>query len=58
MSDHSQLAKTGAGLGGVVVIGGLSIQGYILLAITFVIVGIGAVAARFAFRPHRDHSQR
>lgn len=56
MSDHSQLAKTGAG--GALVIGGTVVTGWWLLAIALGIVLIGAVGVRYGFRSGRSASQR
>lgn len=56
MSDHSQLARTGAA--GALVIGGTVITGWWLLAIAAGVVAAGALAVRFAFRSGRSASQR
>lgn len=56
MSDHSQLAKTGAG--GALVIGGTVVTGWWLLAIAASVVLVGALAVRFTFRAGRSASQR
>lgn len=56
MSDHAQLARTGAG--GVLVIGGTAITGSWLLAIAVGIILTGAIAVRFSFRRGRTAGQR
>lgn len=58
MSDHSQLAKTGTALGGVITIGGVAYSGYLVVAIALFVVGTIAVTLRFGFRRNRNASQR
>ncbi|MGW6292444.1 hypothetical protein [Streptomyces sp. NPDC055058] len=53
MSD--QLARTGTA--GTLVIGGVAVTGYYLLAIALAIVLAGAVAIRVGFRARLDASQ-
>lgn len=56
MSDNTQLAKTGA-VGGAVVIGSTVITGWWLLGIAAGIVLIGALCVRFGFRRGKEAGQ-
>jgi hypothetical protein len=56
MSDHAQLASTGTA--GALVIGGVTLAGYWLLAIPLTIVILGALAIRFTFRRNLTAGQR
>lgn len=58
MSDNAQLARTGAGLGGTLVIGTTAITGGWILAIAVTLILIGALAIRFTFRTGRSADQR
>lgn len=49
MSDNAQLAKTGTA--GALVIGGVAVTGFWLLALALAIVLVGAALIRVAFRP-------
>lgn len=58
MSDNSQLARTGAGLGGTVIIGGAAFTGWELLlaaAALMVLIGVGV---RLGFRRGRTAGER
>lgn len=56
MSEHSQLARTGAAAG-VITIGGLTVTGWYLLAIAAAVIVTGAAVIRLAFRPGRGAGQ-
>lgn len=56
MSDKAQLARTGT-VAGAIVVGGVAITGYYLLAIAAGIVLIGALFIRFGFRRGKGANQ-
>lgn len=56
MSENTQLARTGTAAGALVV-GGVAVTGWYLLAIALAIVFLGAVIIRFSFRPGLAASQ-
>lgn len=57
MSDNAQLARTGTGLGAVV-IGGTVVTGWWLLGAAVAVIAVGAILIRVGFRPGRGTGQR
>ncbi|SMF85947.1 hypothetical protein [Streptomyces sp. Amel2xC10] len=56
MSDNAQLARTGTA--GALVIGGVAVTGWYLLAAALAIVAVGAVCIRLGFRSGREAGEQ
>jgi hypothetical protein len=56
VSDNAQLARTGTA--GVLIIGGVAVTGWWLLAAALAVVAVGAVCIRAGFRPGRGAGEQ
>ncbi|MFF8406957.1 hypothetical protein ACF06P_35690 [Streptomyces sp. NPDC015684] len=56
MSDNAQLARTGTA--GVIVVAGVAVTGWWLLAAALAVIAVGAICIRVGFRRNRGAGQR
>ncbi|MFI5973576.1 hypothetical protein [Streptomyces sp. NPDC051452] len=56
MSDNAQLARTGTA--GVLVVGGVAVTGWWLLAAALAVVTVGAICIRLGFRHGRGAGEQ